>query len=138
KALKIASAVPDLQFPLMTYLGKGDALVGVGRSAEAEKVLNDALVVAAREDALGYQSELTFRLGLIANDRKQTAQAMTLLSRAIDLGRRAGGSRILAEIALELTKIQRASDQLAEADATASEGVEVARKLREQILLPRL
>jgi CHAT domain-containing protein/Tfp pilus assembly protein PilF len=138
KALKAASLVPELQFPAMTYLGKGDALVKIGRFDEAEQLLNQALAVATREGALGYQAELTFSLGLIANGRKQTDHAVELLSRATDLARKAGGNRILAEIALDLAKIQRANNRLAEADDTLREGVDVARTMHEQILTPKL
>jgi hypothetical protein len=87
---------------------------------------------------LGYQAELTFSLGLIANGRKQTDHAVDLLSRATDLARRAGGNRILAEIALDLGGIQRANNRLVEADDTLREGVEVARTMHEQILTPKL
>jgi CHAT domain-containing protein/Tfp pilus assembly protein PilF len=138
RALKLASTIPELQFPVMTYLGKGDALARIGRFADAEKVLSDALATATQQGALGYESELTFKLGLIANQRKETDRALDLLTRAADLARRAGGNRILAEIALDLSKIERANGQIAKAMATATEGVEVARKLREQLLLPRL
>lgn len=138
KALKAAAIVPELQFPAMTYLGKGDALVKIGRFDEAEQMLNEALAVATREGALGYEAELTFSLGLIANGRKQVDHSVDLLSRATDLARRAGGNRILAEIALELAKIQRDNNRLAEAEETLREGVEVARNMHEQILTPKL
>src|SRR5205814_1101584 len=55
KALKLASTIPELQFPVMTYLGKGDALARVGRFADAEKVLSDALATATQQGALGYE-----------------------------------------------------------------------------------
>ena len=58
RARKIASGVPELQFPLMTYLGRGDALARLGRVDEAEQLLDAALIVARREGALGYQAEL--------------------------------------------------------------------------------
>jgi hypothetical protein len=57
--------LPELQFPVMTYLGKGNALVRLGRFAEAERLLQDALAVATREGALGYQAELTPMQGQI-------------------------------------------------------------------------
>src|SRR5262249_54542059 len=122
RALKFASTIPELQFPAMTYLGKGDALARVGRFADAEKVLSDALARATQQGALGYESELTFKLGLIANQRKERERALELLARAADLARRAGGNRILAEIALELSKIERANGQVTKATATATEG----------------
>jgi hypothetical protein len=138
RALKVASTIPELQFPVMTYLGKSDALVKVGRSSEAERLLNDALAFARREGALGYQAELTFRQGMMAYQRKQTDQALAALARAVDLARQAGGNRILAAIAIDLAKIQQTVGKNAEADATLQEGIEVARNMGEHILLPRL
>ena len=138
RALKVATAIPDLQFPVLTYLGKGNALVRLGRFAEAEGLLKDALAVATRNGSLGYQAELTLMQGQIAYQRKQTDQALELLAHAADLARKAGGNRILAEIALELARIQRASNKPAEADKTLREGIEIARNMAEQLLLPRL
>jgi CHAT domain-containing protein/tetratricopeptide (TPR) repeat protein len=138
RALKIAATVPELQFPLMTYLGRGDALARLGRFEEAERLLDAGLIVARRENALGYQAELTLKKGLIAYGRKQTDSALALLMTAADLARQAGGNRILAEISLELARIQRASGRPSEADRTLGDGIEKARSMGERLLLPRL
>ena len=138
RALKVATSIPELQFPVMTYLGKGNALVRLGRFAEAERLLQDALAVATREGALGYQAELTLMQGQIAYQRKQAGQALESLAQAADLARKAGGNRILAEISLELARIQRASNKPAEADRTLREGIDIARNMAERLLLPRL
>jgi tetratricopeptide (TPR) repeat protein len=61
RALKVAATVPELQFPVMTYLGKGDALAKVGRYDEADRLLSEALGRATQEGALGYQAELTYK-----------------------------------------------------------------------------
>jgi tetratricopeptide (TPR) repeat protein len=97
RALNLASTIPELQFPLMTYLGKGNALVRLGRADEAKALLNDALAVAEREGALGYQAELLLQQGLIA-EREDTAAALALLTQATDLALKAGGNRIVAEV----------------------------------------
>src|SRR5437762_43643 len=115
RALKLASTVPELQFPLMTYLGKGNAFARLGRFEEAKRVLADALTVAERQGAYGYQAELVLQQGLISYQQKNTPQALDLLSRATELAREAGGNRILAEIALELARIQRENRQLSAA-----------------------
>ncbi|MEO8502138.1 MAG: CHAT domain-containing protein, partial [Vicinamibacteria bacterium] len=138
RALKLASTVPELQFPLMTHLGKGDALVKLGRFGEAEAMLDNALAVAREEGALGYQAELTLKQGLIAYERKQTDRALEALLRAMDLARKAGGNRILAQISLDLAKIQRETGRSEEAVATLHAGIDVARSMGERLLLPRL
>src|SRR3954451_20703621 len=76
RALKIARAVPELQMPFMTLLGKADALVRVGRVSEAEELVTATLTEAEKEGSLGYQAELTLRLALIADARRQTARAL--------------------------------------------------------------
>ena len=42
RALKVARTVPELQFPVMTYVGRSKALIGLGRADEA-----DAMVVVS-------------------------------------------------------------------------------------------
>ena len=49
----------------------------------------------------GYQAELALRLGLVALQRKQTAQALDAMTRATELARAGGGTGILAGTALE-------------------------------------
>jgi CHAT domain-containing protein/tetratricopeptide (TPR) repeat protein len=138
RALKIADEIPELQLPLMTYVGKSDALLKLERPTEAERLLNAALEAARRDGALGYQAELTLRLGLIALQRKQTAQALAAMARASDFARSAGGNRILAGIALERGRVLRSMNRLTDADAALREGITVARGMGERLLLPRL
>jgi CHAT domain-containing protein/Tfp pilus assembly protein PilF len=138
RALKAAIMIPELQFPVMTYLGKGDALVRLGRFNDADQLLKDALAFATREGALGYQAELTYKQGLVASERKQAEQAIELLTRAIDLGRQAGGNRIVAEVSLDLARMQRAAGKPEEAERTLRQGVQMAREMAEHLLLPRL
>ena len=66
------------------------------------------LAIATRLGALGYQAQLTLKQAEIANRRNQYEETLTLLHRAADLARQAGGNRILAEVALEAAKINRA------------------------------
>ena len=138
RALKLASTIPELQFPLMTYLGKGNALVRVGRVDEAKRVLDEALAVAEGDSAYGYEAELLLQLGLIADQQKDTARALALLARATNLAQKAGGNRIVAEIALETGRIQRQASRPSEAESTLRAGIDVARHMAERLLLPRL
>jgi tetratricopeptide (TPR) repeat protein len=138
RALKVARTVPELQLPLMTYLGKADALVKLGRATEADRLLNTALDAAHDEGALGYQSELTLRLGLIALERKQISQALDAMSRASELARAAGGNRILAGISLERGRVLRSQNRLREADSALAEGISSARGMGDRLILPKL
>lgn len=138
RALKIARTVPELQTPLMTLVGKADALARVGRLGEAEELIRATLAEAAKEGSLGYQAELTVRLASIAAARKQTGQALAELSRAADVARAAGGNRILATIGLERGRLLRKSNRLADAERAYRDGIAASRRMGERLLLPRL
>src|SRR5829696_7432427 len=56
RALKIARAVPELQMPFMTLVGKADALVKVGRVSEAQELVTTTLAEAAKEGSLASRS----------------------------------------------------------------------------------
>lgn len=138
RALKVASTVPELQFPVMTYVGRSNALIKLGRGDEADEILKQAEAVAAKHKARGYQAQLLTQRALVAHQRAQPEQALALLSRASDLARVAGANRIVAEIALDAAKIQRARNHRVAAERTLREGIQVARKMEERLLLPRL
>jgi len=138
RALATASAVPGELVPVMTYLGQGDALVKAGQPQAAEAAINRGLAYARQQGALGYQAELTWKLGLIAAARNQTEQAIAYLQDAKGLALQAGGNRIIAGIALDLARLQRAHGQPAAAVETLTTGIEVARTTREAMMLPKL
>lgn len=62
RALKLARSVPEIAFPVMTYVGKADALIKLGRVEESETLVRDALAEATQEGSAGYRAELTMRL----------------------------------------------------------------------------
>jgi CHAT domain-containing protein/predicted negative regulator of RcsB-dependent stress response len=138
RALKIARAVPELQMPFMTLVGKADALARVGRLDEAEALVKATLTEAAKEGSLGYQAELTVRLASIAAARKQTDRALEELSRAAEFASAAGGNRILATIGLERGRLLRAANRLGDAERAYREGIAASRAMGERLLLPRL
>jgi CHAT domain-containing protein/predicted negative regulator of RcsB-dependent stress response len=138
RALKIARAVPELQMPFMTLVGKADALARVGRLDEAEALVKTTLAEVAKEGALGYQAELTVRLASIAAAKKQTDQALEELSRAAEFARAAGGNRILATIGLERGRLLREAGRPVDAERAYREGIAASRSMGERLLLPRL
>lgn len=138
RALKIARAVPELQMPFMTLVGKSDALLKTGRLSEAEELINSTLTEAAREGSLGYQAELRMRLALVAAARKQIPQALDEMARAAEFARAAGANRILAGLALERARILRQANRTSEAEAVLGEGIRSSRSMGERLLLPHL
>lgn len=138
RALKIARAVPELQMPFMTLVGKADALIKVGRVTEAEELITATLAEATKEGSLGYQAELRVRLALVAVARKQIPQALEEMDRAAEFARAAGANRILAGLALERARILRQTTQMADAESVLREGITSSRSMGERLLLPRL
>lgn len=138
RALKVAATIPELQLPVMTYLGKADALVRLGRTGEAEGLIASALEAAKAEGSFGYQAELTLRQGLIAARQRKTDVALAAMAKASDLARSAGGNRILAGVALERARLLRTAGGSTEAERTLRDGISASRKMGERLLLPRL
>ena len=138
RALKVASTVPELQFPVMTYVGRSEALIRMGREEEADQILDQAGRVAEKLEARGYEAQLLMQRALIADKRHLPERALALLGEANELARAAGGNRIVAEIALNTARIQRGRNELVAADQTLRDGIQVARSLEERLLLPRL
>lgn len=138
RALAAASAVPEIQFPVMTHVGRSSALIRLGRLDEADAVLAQAGDVALRAKALGYQAQLLSQRGMIANQRGQPAAAVVRFGEALGLARAAGANRLIAEIALESARVQRQQKDIAGAELVLREGIGVARGIEERFLLPRL
>lgn len=138
RALRVAATVPELQFPVMTYVGKGDALIRAGRIDDAEEVITRAMEVANRHDAPGYQAQLSLQLAAIAQQRKDGRAAMDALSRAATFASEAGAGRLVAEVALRRAAFQRATGDAIAADGSLQNGIASARAMREHFLLPQL
>lgn len=138
RALKVASTVTELQFPVMTYVGRSNALIKLERSDEADQILKQAGEIAARHAARGYQAQLLTQQAIIAHQQAQPDRALSLLAQAGDLARAAGGNRLVAEIALDTAKIQRKHNRVTAADQTLRDGIQIARDMEERLLLPRL
>ncbi|MDX2182289.1 MAG: CHAT domain-containing protein [Bryobacteraceae bacterium] len=138
RALKIADGVPELSFPVMTYLGKGAALSKLGRRLAAESILRQALADAEEKSAFGYQANIRARLAQLNAESGNRSAAMDELHTALDLAKRAGGRRLLAYSGFQLAKLQQAGGQVARAAATSDAAIREARAINDQMLLPRL
>lgn len=138
RALAAAAAVPEIQFPVMTHVGRSNALIRLGRLDEADAVLTRATEAAARRQAAGYQAQLVAQRADIAVGRKQPVRALALLEEATTLAKVAGGNRLIAEIALETARVQRMQGATTSAERTLRDGIAAARAIEEPLLLPRL
>ncbi|MBY0503983.1 MAG: CHAT domain-containing protein [Bryobacteraceae bacterium] len=138
RALATGSAVDELRFPVMAYLGKVSALSKLGRTKEARELLAASLVIARERESLGYQAELLRQDALLSETAGSRDEAIQKLLEALDFARRASANRIVAEIYLDLGRLQLAQGNRAGAAKSFTEGVAVARAMKERLLTPRL
>lgn len=138
RALRVAATVPELHFPLMTFVGKGDALLGMGRVDEAEQVIREAMQAAERHGSPAYLAQLHLQLAAVAHTRKDHRATLEAVTRAAVLANKAGAGRLVAEVALQRAALQRAMGDATGADKSLQDGIGAARTMRERFLLPRL
>lgn len=138
RALAAAATVPEIQFPVMTHVGRSNALIRLGRLDEADAILVRATEAATKAQASGYEAQLVAQRADIAAERKQPARALGLLEEATTLAKAAGGKRLIAEISLDTARVQRMQGANANAERTLGDGIAAARAVEEPLLLPRL
>ena len=137
-ALAAGSGVDELRFSLMAYLGKITALAKLNRVKEARELLATTLAVARERESFGYQAELLRQDALLAEADGAREDAIQRLLEAADFARRAGANRVLAEIYLDLGRLQLALGRQKDAAGSFRAGIEASRAIRERLLSPRL
>jgi hypothetical protein len=131
------AAVPELQFPVMTYVGKSNALIKLGRIDDADTIVNQAVAVAAEAGARGYQAQILMQRGMIADQRRQPEPALALLSQATSWQRRLEGIG-LSPRSQSRARIQRRRGQMGAAERSLQDGIQAPRAMEERLLLPKL
>jgi CHAT domain-containing protein len=138
RALALASHTEELRFYGLSYLGKASALIKLRRYDEASKLINDTLAIVRQKESASYQAELMKCAAQIEQARGRSSPAIEQYQEAAALARRSGANRILVDIDLELGKAQRDAKHLQDAGEPFAEGVDVARRMQDRLLLPRL
>jgi CHAT domain-containing protein/tetratricopeptide (TPR) repeat protein len=138
QAIAAGSSVDELRFSAMANLGKVGALIKLNRTKEARDLLAVTLDVARKREGLGYIAELLREDSHLDEAAGLRSEAITKLLEALDFARRAGANRILAEIYLDLGRLQLALGRKADAANSFSAGVTAARTMRERLVSPRL
>ena len=86
----------------------------------------------------GYQAELIRQDALLTEAVGSREDAIQRLLEAADFARRAGANRVLAEIYLDLGRLQLALGRQKDAAGSFRAGIEASRAIRERLLSPRL
>lgn len=138
QAIAAGSSVDELRFSAMANLGKVSALVKLNRTKEARDLLAVSLEVARKREGLGYIAELLRQESHLDETAGLRNQAIQKLLEALDFARRASANRIIAEIYLDLGRLQLALGRKGDAANSFGAGVAAARAMKERFVSPRL
>ena len=135
-ALDVAKSQPDLQNPLLVYSGKIEALIGIGKTDEAEKLLDTALDAAKAKDAIGYEAELYFRFGLLDLKRGLQTRAIEEFKKADTLADSVNSPRIAAQSTFTLAQCLETKGDLEGARTAISTSIQRSREAGDRMTLP--
>jgi CHAT domain-containing protein len=134
-ALKATSLVPDRGFPYLAYQGKARALLALHRDAEAQAVVNAALVRAREERNYLALTQLLVVAGT-AEGSSHSRTAIQHLKEANEISREKGFHHVFAWSALQLAHVYRDAGDLDDAEALAATAIDVMRTLEDRYHLP--
>lgn len=138
QAIAAGNNVDELRFSAMANLGKISALVKLNRTKEARDLLAVTLDVSRKRESLGYIAELLRQSSHLDEAAGLRNEAIQELLEALDFARRASANRIVAEIYLDLGRLQLALGRKGDAANSYGAGVAAARAMRERLVTPRL
>jgi tetratricopeptide (TPR) repeat protein len=134
RAIKLADAEKDSGLPFMAYEGKAEALVALGRTDEAKRVLEDALTKARSQQKRGHEAQLLILLGRLMAQAGDKTQAIAYLEGAGQFATQVQFFRMEADAMFELAKLYRDSGDLATADARATQGLAASQRVGDRHL----
>jgi CHAT domain-containing protein len=137
RAIKLAEADPDCGLAFMGYEGKAQALVSLGRTEEANAVLESALTKARSQQKRGHEAQLLILLGKLASQKGDRQQAVKDLEDAGQFATQAKFYRMEADAMFELAQIYRDSGELVAADARATQGLAASQRVGDRYYVPR-
>jgi tetratricopeptide (TPR) repeat protein len=135
-ALRAAYLVPDIGFPFLAYQGKARALIALQRNAEAETVLNEALMHAREDHNHVALSQLLIVAG-IADAASNPGRAIHNLIEANEISAKSGFQHVFAWSAFQLAETYRDTGDLDAAEVLASKSIEDMRNLEDRYHLPQ-
>ena len=137
RAIKLAEANPDCGLPFMGYEGKAQALNSLGKTEEANAVLESALTKARSQQKRGHEAQLLILLGKLAAQKGDRQQAVKYLEDAGQLATQAQFYRMEADAMFELAQIYRDAGDLATADERATQGLAASQRVGDRYYVPR-
>ena len=132
--IKMAKLFTDAGFPYLAYQGKARALIALHRFAEANSIVQTAVMHARAEGNYIAEAQLLIVAGTGVQDRKT---AVGYLRAAHELSERRGFDHALAWSAMELAKAYRDSGDLSAAESYATRGLAAMQSLDDKYHLPQ-
>jgi len=137
RAIKLADAEKDCGQPFMAYEGKAQALVAIGKTNDAKKILEDALAKARSQQKRGHEADLLILLGTLAAQTGNRQQAIAYLEDAGQFSTKVQFYRMEADAMFELAKLYRDNGDLATAEGRATQGLAASQRVGDRYYLPR-
>jgi len=119
--VKLAAHTPDAGYQFSAKELCIEAFIGLRRFDAAQKIADEALKRATEAGRVSHQGSILYLAADIAFAQSDHERAIAILKQAIDLGKSAGLTRLLADTYARATEIYRKTGDLAAAeDAAAS------------------
>jgi len=136
KALAFSQKHPDTGFPYVVRSTQALALLRLNRAAEAERVINEALVYARAGDRRIKQVELLLMLADIATKQHRPEESLAHLEEAVSRARSGDVRRLLGDAEGDLAHAYRERGDFAIAERYASEAIAHTEASGNQFALP--
>jgi len=137
RAIKLADAEKDCGLPFMAYEGKAQALVAMGKAADAKRVLDDALTKARSHNRRGHEAAILILLASVAEKTGDKNQAIAYLENAGQFATNVQFYRMEADAMFELARLYRDGGDLVTAEARATQGLVASQRVGDRYYLPR-
>jgi CHAT domain-containing protein/tetratricopeptide (TPR) repeat protein len=137
KALQISAKVPDAGYPFLAKEGNLQALLGLGKIDEAQKLGAEIIREAQKRRKLVKETQARITLARVELAAHKPTDAISQLQTAIRLAETGGFPRLLADAKMILADIYGSQGRLQLAQKTAQQAIAVTRKDAEPYLLPQ-
>ncbi|MFN7998437.1 MAG: CHAT domain-containing protein [Bryobacteraceae bacterium] len=136
-ALAMAKSNPDAGFPFTAYLGKGRALIALGRTAEGEAILRASLDDAQRNRMKVREARILLALGDLTKAQGKPIEARSCFERAARLAQEQRLQRLTATATARLASLSL-DQSLADAERFSRESIQSTFAGRDAFHLPRV
>ena len=136
KAMTAARTDPKSPFPLAVYIGKARTLLNMGKDAQAQTLVNEALHQAG---IMGYrisEAELLTLQAKLAAKRSDRKAAVESLFHAGRIAERGGYGRAQAEAESELAMLLKKGGEFEAAETHLTRGIKTMKRIGDSCNLP--